>query len=383
MIRVVDALRGRIAPGVRGGVVPSALGMLLALAACRNGAAGGNEPKPDVGSTDSTPAEDLGSATASDDEGSELPSCELGSSDCPCGSVGCPCATDGVCTDATCNEHSGTCVRIEGDMAYVPQGPFLMGCLEGVDTDALWGPCPENELPHREVTLDAFWLDLTEVTKGDYRKCMEAGACTEPYLWDYEWSEWDAENEEVVWKPGRDDMPAASVNWIQAREYCAWAGKRLPTEAEWEKACRGTDARKYAWGNEEPICDHARHARWDIEGRKPGQPCPIREEFRSIAPVGIHPKGTSPYGLLDMVGNVNEWVQDGYEIGVGYEDLSSENPRGAESDTSRAIRGGGYQAANFAAGGYVLRCAQRRGGGAGAGAVTLEAGLRCARDAAR
>src|SRR5690606_21548156 len=133
-----------------------------------------------------------------------------------------------------------TCIQIEQDMVYVPAGPFWMGCREGVDTDEITGPCPEDELPYREVTLDGFWIDRTEVRKGDYRLCMDAGVCSEPNACGQE--HWEGSPQDGHRLAGPDDFPVASLSWIQAKTYCEWAGKRLPTEAEWEKTARGTDA---------------------------------------------------------------------------------------------------------------------------------------------
>src|SRR5262249_33048753 len=133
-----------------------------------------------------------------------------------------------------------------------PKGTFFMGCNERVDTE-----CDDDEKPGRRVNVGAFQIDKTEVTVEQYGKCVKAGACnskglTMPY--------WGRDEEparehpegakECNWgKTGRERHPINCVDWEQARTYCAWAGKRLPMEAEWEKAARGTDGRKYSWGN--------------------------------------------------------------------------------------------------------------------------------------
>lgn len=290
---------------------------------------------------------------------------------CECGGVGCPCADSGACNEGTCNDHSWTCVQIADEMVYVPAGPFWMGCREGYDTDEVTGPCDVDETPYREVTLDAFWIDQFEVRKGDYRACMNAGVCTQPFLWDsehYEGPLWEG-----MRVPGSDTFPAASVSWSQALAYCEWVGKRLPTEAEWEKAARGIDGRKYPWGNDAPVCDDANYA-------SGVGVCPQSEEYPVLAPVGSFPAGTSVYGGLDMAGNVLEWTSDGMEYGIGYESLPTENPKGIESENGRAYRGGGNQSPILAAGGYVLRTSLRGRGQISWTVLTIDHGFRCAKD---
>ena len=316
------------------------------------------------------------SGTSNTDGGTDAGVCPKDDTACPCGTVGCPCDEGDACDQGVCNPNTKTCVLEKDGMMLVPQGTFWMGCKEGQDTDELTGPCPVEELPFREVTLDAFWIDKMEVTKGEYRKCMDAGVCTKPYLWDQEWII-NLGGDESEIKPGREDMPAASANWTQAKTFCEWKGKRLPTEAEWEKAARGIDGRKYPWGNDEPTCDRANFRPWDVEGMKPGEPCSWNAEFGSLTPVGYFPKGASVYGALDMAGNITEWVNDGFQFDVGYGNLPAENPRGVESPDLRVHRGGSWQAPNLGAGGYTLRTSSRYTGGV-ADDETLNRGPRCA-----
>ncbi len=259
-------------------------------------------------------------------------------------------------------------------MMRVPSGMFWMGCREGIDTDELTGPCPPSELPYRQVTLNAFWIDQTEVTKGAYRKCMDAGSCAAPPRWD---AEWFKEGEDIP-VPGLDEMPAASITWIQSKTYCEWIGKRLPTEAEWEKAARGIDGRKYPWGMDEPTCEHANFRPWDFVAMTPGPGCPYRKTYGNITPVGMFcTRGASVYGLCDMAGNVAEWAADGYDK-AGYIDLPDQNPFREPNGTSFARRASSWASYGLSAAGYTLRASRHKGGGMNDAAETTETGFRCA-----
>jgi formylglycine-generating enzyme required for sulfatase activity len=187
-------------------------------------------------------------------------------------------------------------------MVHVLAGEFIMGS----DWDS-------DEQPVHTVYLDAFYIDKTEVTNAQYRKCVEAGACEEPGCWDD--SDFNA-----------PDQPVVCVNWYQAQDYCEWAGKQLPTEAEWEKAARGTDGRTYPWG-EGIDCEHAHYLGCD--------PTMV------TVPVGSKPKGASPYGALDMAGNVREWVADWYDSGY-YATSPESNPKGPASGDDRVVRDGSW-----------------------------------------
>ena len=191
-------------------------------------------------------------------------------------------------------------------MVCVPAGEFLMGSTDA-DPDA-----EDDEKPQHAVYLDAFWIDRTEVTNAQYRRCGVAGGCTEPAFWSD--SNYNA-----------PDQPVVGVDWDQATAYCDWAGGRLPTEAEWEKAARGTDGRIYPWGESAPNCDKANY------GNCVGRP----------AAVGSYPAGASPYGALEMAGNVWEWVSDWYDDGY-YASLADHNPQGPSSGTYRGLRGGSW-----------------------------------------
>jgi formylglycine-generating enzyme required for sulfatase activity len=165
-------------------------------------------------------------------------------------------------------------------MLLVPAGEFIMGSSDS-DPDAA-----DDEKPQHTVYLDAFYIDETEVTNAQYRACVEAGACNAPAdTTDYDHADYA-------------QHPVVYVSWGDADAYCLWAGKRLPAEAEWEKAARGTDGRTYPWG-EGIDCDHAQYS--ECGGR--------------TVPVGSKAKGASLYGALDMAGNVWEWVADWYDSG--------------------------------------------------------------------
>jgi formylglycine-generating enzyme required for sulfatase activity len=166
--------------------------------------------------------------------------------------------------------------RCPAGLLFVPGGSFTMGSPAGMGH--------ADERPQRTVTLDAFCLGRTEVAVAQYGRCVRAGACPTP-----------APSQDCNFdQPGRTDHPVNCVDWTMAQAYCRWAGGRLPTEAEWEHAARGRDGRLYPWGNAAP----SRQLCWD---RSAG-----------TCPVGTFPDGASPFGLLDMEGNVAEWVADCY-----------------------------------------------------------------------
>lgn len=172
-------------------------------------------------------------------------------------------------------------------MVLVPAGTFQMGCNERVDAD-----CSGNEKPGKKVHVAAFQIDKTEVTLAQYKKCVDAKRCRVPKT-----------GEHLNWeRPGRETHPINGVTWSDAKAFCAWKKKRLPTEAEWEKAARGTDGRKYAWGSDAPSCQYDV---MDPDSRMNGSGGCGK---RSTWPVGSKKAGASPYGALDMVGNVKEWT---------------------------------------------------------------------------
>jgi eukaryotic-like serine/threonine-protein kinase len=196
-------------------------------------------------------------------------------------------------------------------MVTVPGGAFFMGCNPDVDSE-----CFANEKPGRTVSVGEFRIDKYEVTVADYQRCVQAGTCSTAGLEMPYWE--DANHPEAArfcnWaKTSRENHPINCLNWNQAHTYCQWAGKRLPVEEEWEKAARGTSGQKYPWGNA-GYGTSRRVANIADETAKRSQPrLQIAEGyddgFAETAPVGSFPAGASPYGALDMVGNVAEWVE--------------------------------------------------------------------------
>lgn len=229
-----------------------------------------------------------------------------------CGPIPAPERTAPVAGDTWTRPKDGAVMR------YVPAGEFLMGSTED-DDDAI-----EDEKPRHTVDLDAFWIDKHEVTNAQYRQCVEAGECGEAGCWD----------DDLYNAP---DQPVVCVTWDDAAAYATWVGGRLPTEAEWEKAARGTEGRIYPWGDSAPDCTRANHA--DCTG--------------SPTAVGSFPEGASPYGVLDMAGNVWEWVADWYGSDY-YAHSPTRNPPGPDSGGFRVLRGGSYNI-----NGWAIRCAVR------------------------
>jgi len=214
-------------------------------------------------------------------------------------------------------------------MVYVPEGNFSMGqasvqalaeCRNFFnDCQASWFT---DEQPPHNVSLQAYWIDRTEVSNFAYAKCVEAGACQPPAS--------SSSHTHTSYYPNSQyaDYPVINVDWDRARSYCQWVGGRLPTEAEWEKAARGTDGRTYPWGNSLPACSLAAF----------GEPDYCADD---ASPVDSYPSGASPYGALNLAGNVSEWVNDWYGDAF-YAQLLQANPAGPDSGQERVIRGGAW-----------------------------------------
>ncbi len=192
--------------------------------------------------------------------------------------------------------------RADVKLVSIPAGGFLFGCNGEAGRE-----CPSSEAAGQRTEVAAFRIDRTEVRVSEYRHCVNEGACAPPAI--ASGCNWNA--------PGRAEHPVNCIDWDQAATYCAWVGKRLPTEQEWEKAARGTDGRTYPWGNEGASCGVAVMS---VDG---GAGC----GGASTAPVGSRDRGRSPYGLFDMAGNVHEWTGSLY----------------ASSGGARVLRGGSWK----------------------------------------
>jgi formylglycine-generating enzyme required for sulfatase activity len=206
-------------------------------------------------------------------------------------------------------------------MVHVPQGEFTMGIAEN----------PNLLYPAHKVILDPFWIDQTEVTNAMYAKCVAAGVCEEPD------NKSSSTQSSYYGNSEFDDYPVIYVDWNMANGYCEWRGDKLPTEAQWEKAARGTDGRIYPWGNDID-CSLANYywtsldySLWENNHYCTGD----------TTKVGSYESGKSPYGVYDMVGNVSEWVADW--AGAAYE-LNSVlyNPLGPDDGVYRMTRGGSW-----------------------------------------
>lgn len=244
----------------------------------------------------------------------------------------------------------------------VPAGSFEMGSMDG----------EKDEQPPHMVTLDAFWMDKTEITNAMFSKfTRETGYRTDAEKegsgWTWTGSVWEQISGADWAHPlgpsshiaGKDRWPVVLVSWNDASEYCAWAGKRLPSEAEWEKAARGTDGRIYPWGNRAPACN--------LTNYNKGNDAFCVKDSNAV---GSYPDGASPYGVMDMAGNVWEWVNDWYGEEY-YASSPSTNPPGPVEGISKVLRGGGwYYTDNF------IRTSYRNGQEPGNRDFNL--GFRCA-----
>lgn len=222
-----------------------------------------------------------------------------------------------------------------GELVKVPAGDFTMGCNDAIDAD-----CSEDEKPMHTVALAAFEIGRTEVTQAQYTACVADGVCVPPTC---------------AWNCDDASFPASCVSWAQADSYCTWAARRLPSEAEWEKAARGDQGNKYPWGNSEPDCTLANMAGCGNQ---------------ALA-AGSLEAGASPYGALDMAGNLVELVADWYDESY-YGSSPGADPSGPATGTRYGGRGGGFKSdAEY------LRSSKRDWYDSPDAAVSL--GFRCAR----
>jgi formylglycine-generating enzyme required for sulfatase activity len=217
--------------------------------------------------------------------------------------------------------------NIEIERVNIPAGEFIMG--SNPDEPYFWG----SEAPRHTVYLDEFWIDLTEVTNKNYHLCVADGACSSPEL-----NKSDSRSDYYT-NPKYDNYPVIYVTYNDAVSFCSWTGGRLPTEAEWEKAARGTEGYLYPWGNSEIRNDVANFC--DLGCNRVEEEPDFDDGYRDTAPVGSYPAGASPYKVLDMAGNVLEWVSDLYASGY-YSISPYENPVGPSSGTKHPVRGGSW-----------------------------------------
>lgn len=239
-------------------------------------------------------------------------------------------------------------------MVLIPAGHFIMGSdrqdTEGKSSEfGMAKPLYLDEHPERRIFLPAYFIDIYEVTNGQYREFVEATRSRYPSSWS---------NNRIP--PHRDNYPVTDVNWYDAARYCAWRGARLPTEAEWEKAARGSEGLEYPWGNE-----------FDSQKANAGD-----TGIRDLAPVGTFDSGKSPYGIYDMAGNVWEWTQDWYQPYPGNQYHSEDY-----GEKFKILRGSSWGGIGHYALAYFYRAAHRFYAVPEQG--FSDAGIRCAKNASR
>ena len=230
-------------------------------------------------------------------------------------------------------------------LVYVPPGEFMMGsgsqaiasarrlCNQYTGDTAI-AVCTQaaftNEHPAHRVAVSGLWIDKTEVTNSQFERCVQAGACTPPV------ETGSYYRPTYYGDPAYAEYPVIWVTQAQATDYCAWAGGRLPTEAEWEYAARGPESRIFPWGNE----FHGMHLNYCDKNCDAGPNDPsVDDGYADTAPVGSYPAGASWVGAVDMAGNVREWVSDWYGL---YPSQELVNPSGPESGEGHIPRGGAW-----------------------------------------
>jgi sulfatase modifying factor 1 len=229
------------------------------------------------------------------------------------------------------------------EMVIIPAGPFIRGSAPGDGR--------LDEQPRRKIYLNAFAIDKYEVSNAHYMKFLDETLHKPPLN---VFAERPFNKEE-----GIADLPVVQVTWHDAVDYCFWAGKRLPIEAEWEKAARGTDGRLYPWGEGSPTAQRANFEK-DWEGKK------------TFVEVTALPEGQSSFGIFNLAGNVREWVQDWYDAEY-YSNSPDKNPKGPDNGILKVLRGGSWRSFDT-----DLRATSR--GKGGFALKTHGIGFRCARD---
>ena len=236
-------------------------------------------------------------------------------------------------------------------LVYVPAGKFIMGSNE----DSIY----DIGFPQHTVYLDAFWIDSTEVTNAMFAKFVAAtkyktgaeitksGSVMDsetpgPNIIQVNGADWRHPHGPSSDVTNMQDYPVVLIDWIDAKAYCEWAGRRLPSEAEWEKAARGMDGRLYPWGNQPPTGELANFAGKDLVSMVGWADPNVDDGYKLTAPVGNYPQGVSPYGAYDMAGNVWEAVADYYDL--DYYDISpARNPTGPSTgEGGHVLRGGSW-----------------------------------------
>lgn len=233
----------------------------------------------------------------------------------------------------------------EPGMVFIPGGEFQQGRAARLpDTEVKWYPTAhKDDQPARRVTLDPFYLDETEVTNADYAAFAKATRHRTPYHW-----------RKGALPEGKERLPVVNVSWDDATAFCEWRGRRLPTEAEWERAARGNaDGALYPWGDRDPK--------------------PADARFNADAPLPVCSKTKNYYGLCDMTGNVWEWVSDWYGR-TYYSEAPPANPTGPATGLYRVLRGGSW----FDQPGLFLMVSYRSWARPGERSATI--GFRCAKD---
>ena len=273
------------------------------------------------------------------------------------------CAGGRVCLNQSCvkaRDARAEVVPVSANMVLVPGGTFQMG-FSSADVDHLQPACqrhkPEcsrvyfEDAPRRQVSVKSFYVDRTEVTVADYVRFLNelgdhqsgcGGHACAAVTSEKDGARVHYEGKTYRAVPGLESHPVVNVSWWGADSFCRWAGKRLPTEAEWEKAARGTDGRYWPWGNQDVTCAHALYANDDggdaslcTGSRAPGV------EPDSTAPVGSYPLDRSPFGAVDMAGNVQEWVSDWYETAY-YGTAPTQDPTGPTTGDRKVRRGASW-----------------------------------------